>query len=213
MTNSAGIFITFEGGEGAGKTTLIKSMCDELENRGHQVVMTREPGGTPQGEDIRSLVVQGAADRWDAEAETALFLTARRMHVQNLIKPALAEGKIVLCDRFSDSTMVYQGIAKKLGLDYVQQLQKLIVGDMEPNLTLLLDIDPQIGLTRSKSRAGNHETRFETHTLAFHQAIREGFLSLAKTHAERMVVLDASGASEDVFSSGFPHILRMIGER
>lgn len=195
---SRGRFLTFEGGEGAGKSTLIQSVASYLTQQGQGVVCTREPGGTKAAEEIRDLVVTGAANRWDAVSETALFLTARRSHVEELISPALTAGKTVLCDRFADSTLVYQGIAKKLGMDYVQQLSALIVGDVVPDRTFLIDIDPKIGLARAGGRSGN-ETRFETHGIAFHQAIRDGFLSLAKQHPERMLVIDGSQSAEVVF--------------
>lgn len=195
-----GHFITFEGGEGAGKTTLISRVEGFLAEQGHRVIRTREPGGTPGAEDIRRLLVTGAANRWDAVSETALFLTARRHHLQELIEPALAAGNIVLCDRFMDSTLVYQGIAKNLGLSFVRELSHLIVGDITPNQTFLLDIDPQIGLARTAERSGaeQSETRFESHTLDFHHAIREGFLLLAQQSPERIEVLDASQPADAI---------------
>lgn len=214
-TSVAGKFITFEGGEGAGKTTLIRAIYDHLSQHGKQVTITREPGGTPQGEAIRDLVVKGAADRWDAQSETALFLTARRMHVAKLIGPALQDGHIVLCDRFSDSTIVYQGIAGQLGADYVRQLEQLIVGHISPDLTLLLDIDPNIGLARAQQRAGSaaaEETRFESHQLAFHEAIRRGFTDLAKAHPERIVTLSAEQTPAQLMQEALVHVLRCIGE-
>ena len=200
MSNPGGIFITFEGGEGAGKTTLINSVAEYLSAQDKNIVKTREPGGTKAAEDIRNLVVTGAADRWDATSETALFLTARRSHVQQLIKPALLENSIVLCDRFSDSTLVYQGIAKKLGLDYVRQLSELIVGSIVPSLTFVIDIDPEIGLKRTQQRSSD-ETRFEAHSLEFHQMIREGFLTLAQAEPNRMVVIDGSQTENEVFEA------------
>lgn len=194
---SRGRFITFEGGEGGGKTTQIRLLADWLKSSGNEVVQTREPGGTEGAERIRELLVTGASDRWDAVCETALFLTARRQHVEQLIKPALARGAIVLCDRFADSTMVYQGIGKGLGFDYLATLGRLIVGDIQPDLTLLLDIDPKIGLMRAGSRK-SQETRFESHDLAFHQSIRDGFLALAKANSQRIRVIDASQAEAEV---------------
>lgn len=200
-----GIFITFEGGEGAGKTTQIKLLADWLQRKGREVVQTREPGGTEGAERIRDLLVRGAHDRWDPVCETALFLTARRQHVEQLIKPALERGAFVLCDRFADSTMVYQGIGKGLGMDYLSQLSRLIVGDIAPAMTFLLDIDPQIGLQRAEGRSGA-ETRFESHTMAFHQSIRAGFLSLAQGYPERMKIIDASLTVQDIHQ----HIIKYV---
>ena len=196
--SKVGRFISFEGGEGAGKTTLIQSVASYLNEQGHEVICTREPGGTKAAEQIRELLVTGDKDRWDAISETALFLVARRTHVEELIKPALDQGKIVLCDRFLDSTLVYQGIAKGLGIEYVSKLNALIVKNILPELTFLLDIDPSEGLKRVSGRTSN-EDRFEAHGLAFHKQIREGFLELAKQSPERIKMIDASQSAEQVF--------------
>ena len=210
VNSSESVFITFEGGEGAGKTTLIETIATHLSSYEYGIVCTREPGGTTAAEAIRDLVVKGDKDRWDATSETALFLTARHTHVEQLIQPALDEGKIVLCDRFMDSTLVYQGIAKGLGLDYVQQLSSLIVGDIVPDLTFLIDIDPEVGLKRTKGRAGD-ETRFEAHSLAFHQSIREGFLRLAEANPDRMVIIDGGLTEGEVFEATKAHIDNYLG--
>lgn len=187
----AGRFISFEGGEGSGKSTQIKRLAESLEKQGCEVVITREPGGDEQAEEIRKLLVTGAADRWDKMAETLLFLAARVQHSERVIKPALAHGAWVLSDRSLDSTRVYQGIAKEVGVELYDQLHVLTLGDFKPDLTLLLDIDPEIGLKRSLSR-DNTETRFEDMALAFHQSVRAGFLQLATAELERFAIINAS---------------------
>lgn len=194
---AAGCFISFEGGEGSGKSTQIKNLADALKERGISVHVTREPGGEEQAENIRTLLVTGDADRWNCMAETLLFLAARVQHTSRVIKPALESGAWVLSDRSLDSTRVYQGIAKKVGVDTYDQLHALTLGDFRPDLTLLLDIDPQIGLKRSLARA-NTETRFEKMALDFHRCVREGFLQLAAAEPERIKVIDASLPLEEV---------------
>lgn len=186
----SGRFISFEGGEGSGKSTQIKRLADALQRAGHAVHVTREPGGEDQAELIRQLLVTGDKQRWDALAETLLFLAARVQHIERVVRPALAEGRWVLSDRSLDSTRVYQGIAKGVGVERYDALHAITLGDFKPHLTLLLDIEPEIGLKRSLSRA-NTETRFEGMALAFHQSVREGFLSLAVAEPERIAVVDA----------------------
>jgi dTMP kinase len=200
-----GLFITFEGGEGAGKTTQIRLLVDWLKMEGVDVVQTREPGGTEGAERIRELLVTGARDRWDAVCETALFLTARRQHVEQLISPALAHGATVVCDRFADSTMVYQGIGKGLGLEYLSELGRLIVGDIQPDITFLLDIEPTLGLARASGRSGS-ETRFESYDVVFHKSIRDGFLQIAEHSPNRIKVIDASQNVEVIHAQIIAHI-------
>ncbi len=192
-----GLFVSLEGGEGSGKTTQLSLLADFLRAEGNEVLTTREPGGTDGAENIRRLVVQGHVDQWDSISETLLFLAARRDHYRRVIFPAISEKKIVLCDRFIDSTLVYQGIAKGLGVEYVRQLHRLSLGRIEPHITLLFDISPEHGLARARNRAGT-ETRFEALGLDFHQRIRQGFLSLAAETPERIRVIDASGGVEEV---------------
>ncbi len=188
---TGGHFITLEGGEGAGKTTLLTALKARLETSGYEVVLTREPGGTPGAEAIRALLVTGEADRWTALSELCLFFAAREDHLERLIRPALKRGAIVLCDRFSDSTRAYQGQAGGAGRDAVEALDALIVGQTQPDLTLILDIDPAIGLKRAAARRGI-EDRFEGKAFAFHTALRTAYLELAAQFPERCGVLDAS---------------------
>jgi dTMP kinase len=186
-----GIFITLEGGEGAGKSTLMKGLAQRLGVFGDDVVLSREPGGTEGAETIRALLVTGQADRWTPLSELCLFYAARQDHLERLIRPALAAGKTVLCDRFSDSTRAYQGQAGGAGRAAVEALDALIVGDTQPDLTLILDIDPQIGLARAAARRGT-EDRFEGKALAFHTALRSAYLEIAADNPKRCVILDAT---------------------
>jgi dTMP kinase len=188
---ATGIFITLEGGEGAGKSTLIKGLAARLAALGHEVVVTREPGGTEGAESIRSLLVTGDAARWTPLSELCLFYAARDDHLERLIRPALTRGAVVLCDRFADSTRAYQGQAGGTGRAAVEAMDALIVRDTQPDLTLILDIDPAIGLSRAAARRGL-EDRFEGKAMAFHTALREAYLEIAQEFAHRCAVLDAT---------------------
>ena len=205
--NSPGRFITLEGGEGAGKSTQIKVVKDYLVSRGIDVVVTREPGGTAEGQEIRNLLVSGDKDKWSPLSETLLILADRAAHLERVIRPALAEGKYVVCDRFFDSTRAYQGIAGGLGLEVIHNLQQPVLGTTLPDVTLLLDIDPEKGLSRAQERGG--DLRFESKTLAYHQTLRQAFLDFAKQEPERMVVIDADRDIEAVSTD----IITVLGER
>ena len=185
-----GRFITFEGIDGSGKSTQIRRLAETLEQAGHQVVLTREPGGSPGAEDIRKLVLEGAPDRWSAETEILLFTAARRDHLERTILPALAAGKVVLCDRFADSTRMYQGLSRGDLRGIVDQLHALMIG-REPDLTILIDMDPAIGLSRAKSRQTTEE-RFEDFGQGLQEQMRKGFLALAQQYADRFRVIDGA---------------------
>ncbi|MFO1066966.1 MAG: dTMP kinase [Geminicoccaceae bacterium] len=187
---SRGRLVTFEGGEGAGKSTQLPLLAEHLRARGVTVVTTREPGGTAGAEAIRALLVQGGTDRWAVTTELLLLAAARDDHVRRVIRPALDAGSWVLCDRFIDSTRVYQGLAGGLGVDTVDALHRLILGDLQPDLTLLLDVDPASGLERRGE--GGAETRFERKGRAFHEQVREGFRSLAAAEPRRFAVIVGS---------------------
>ena len=202
-----GKFITFEGGEGGGKSTQAARMAGYLRGKGLEVIETREPGGTPQGEDLRDLLVQGDPDRWSALSELLLLTAARVEHVNRLIEPALAEGKWVICDRFADSTLAYQGIAGELGLELVEQLQQLAVGATSPDVTFLLDVRAEAGLQRAEKRGG--AARFEKKGAAFHQTLRDGFLALANENPQRIVLIDG----EDTFDHVWGQIEAELGRR
>ena len=184
-----GRFITLEGGEGAGKSTQIQVVKDYLLTRGNDVVVTREPGGTSEGQEIRNLLVSGDKDKWSPLSETLLILADRAAHLERVIRPALAEGKYVVCDRFLDSTKAYQGVAGGLGLDVIHNLQQPVLSTTLPDVTFLLDIDPEKGLRRAQERGG--ELRFESKTLAYHRTLRNAFLDFAAQEPERIFVIDA----------------------
>jgi dTMP kinase len=193
-------FITLEGGEGAGKSTQLKRLSAAFAAKGIPHITTREPGGSVGAEAIRQLLVTGAVDRWDATTESLLFMTARYDHIHRTIKPALARGEWVLCDRFFDSTYVYQGIAKGVDGAWLKQLYQLLYGNFGPDMTLLLDIPPEEGLKRTTARAGN-ETRFEQMDIGFHERLRAGFLALAKAEPTRIRRIDAAGDADTVHAT------------
>jgi len=193
----AGRFITFEGGEGGGKSTQLKLLAETLRDRGGEVVTTREPGGSPGAEEIRKLLVSGDTDRWDATTEMLLHSAARRDHLVKTVWPALARGAWVLCDRFADSTMAYQGYGHGVPRDVIGHLTRLTLGDFTPNLTLVLDLPEEIGLTRAGGRGGA-EDRYERMGDAFHARLRQGFLAIAAAEPDRCAVIDAGGSVETV---------------
>ena len=176
-----GQFITFEGGEGTGKSTQVGRLVDRLRAAGVDVVRTREPGGSPGGEAIRALVVSGQADRWSARTELLLMFAARSDHLERTIRPGLAAGQWVVCDRFADSSRAYQGAAGGAAADLVEALDRHVVGDDQPDLTLVFDLPAEIGLARALSRAEG-ETRFESKGLAFHESLRAGWMSFARAN-------------------------------
>ncbi|MGH6946365.1 MAG: dTMP kinase [Kiloniellales bacterium] len=186
-----GRFITFEGGEGAGKSTQIALLAASLKNAGLAVATTREPGGSAGAEEIRKLLVFGEPGRWDATTEAMLHFAARRDHVERVIQPALAEGRWVLCDRFADSTVAYQGYAGGLGRSAIEQLYQIALDGFVPDLTLILDLPVALGLERAASRRDS-EDRYERMGAAFHGKLRRGFLEIARAAPERCVVIDAA---------------------
>jgi dTMP kinase len=192
----SGLFISFEGIDGSGKSTQARLLADALKTRGYDVVLTREPGGSPGAEEIRALVLQGDPDRWSAETEILLFTAARRDHLERTIRPALADGKIVICDRFADSTRMYQGLSRGDLRALVDQLHSLMIGQ-EPDLTVLIDMDPGVGLSRALSRQGAEE-RFESFGQDLQEKMRSGFLALAQEFPDRFVVIDGARPLEQV---------------
>jgi dTMP kinase len=184
----SGLFLTFEGIDGSGKSTQARRLAEHLSSLGHDVVLTREPGGSPGAEEIRRLVLEGDPDRWSAETEILLFTAARRDHLERTILPALAEGKVVICDRFADSTRMYQGLSRGDLRALVDQLHQLMIG-REPDLTMLIDMDPDIGLSRAKARQGTEE-RFEDFGPELQHKMRAGFLSLANEFSDRFRIVD-----------------------
>lgn len=192
-----GKFITFEGGEGAGKSTHVARLAERLRAGGHEVAVTREPGGTPGAEEIRALLVTGDAGRWTPLAEALLHYAAREDHLARVVRPALARGDWVICDRFADSTMAYQGYGHGLGPEPIDALYRLVVGDSGPDLTLILDLPVEQGLARIGDRDGD-EHRYESMDHEFHERMRRGFLDIAARAPERCVVIDAGSDIEVV---------------
>jgi dTMP kinase len=201
-----GLFVSFEGIDGSGKSTQARRLHDHLRGSGHAAVLTREPGGSPGAEEIRALVLQGEPDRWSAETELLLFTAARRDHLERVILPALQAGQIVICDRFADSTRMYQG---RGGLRAkVDALHALMIG-VEADLTLLFDMDPEIGHARAKGR-GTAEERFEDFGAAMQVKMRAGFLALAAEFPGRFRVIDAGRAIETVAADVAARVLEHL---
>ena len=193
----SGRFISFEGGEGAGKSTQVKRLAERLTAQGHDVVMTREPGGSPGAESIRDLVLRGDADRWSPVTETLLMYASRRDHIERVIRPSLARGAWVVCDRFADSTRAYQGAAGGTEPGLITALETYVLEDVRPDLTLLFDLAADLGLARAHARAGA-EMRFESKGTAFHERLRDGFLAIAAAEPDRCVVIDAAADMDNV---------------
>ncbi len=191
-----GRFITFEGIDGSGKSTQARLLADHLRAQGRDVVLTREPGGSPGAEEIRKLVLEGSADRWSAETELLLFTAARRDHLERVIAPSVAAGQIVICDRFADSTRMYQGLGRAELRHLVDRLHTLMIG-REPDLTMLIDMDPDTGLSRALSRGGAEE-RFEAFGAQMQRRMRAGFLALAEEFSDRFVVIDGAHEMAEV---------------
>ena len=194
-----GRFVTFEGGEGAGKSTQIKMLAARLESEGMRVVLTREPGGSPGAEIMRHLVLSGMGKLLGAEAETLLFAAARDDHVRNVILPALSQGSWVLCDRFFDSTRAYQGSLGKVAPDVLNAMQRVTIGDLKPDLTLILDVLVEVGLKRAAARRGaGAPDRFEAEDIKFHKGLRDAFHKIADDDPKRCVLIDATAGPDPV---------------
>lgn len=221
----SGRLITLEGGEGAGKSTQVERLASALADWGITIVSTREPGGAPGSELIRRLLVEGDPDRWDPETEALLHYAARREHLRSTVWPALERGDWVVCDRFADSTMAYQGYGHGLGRDWIARLHAVAIGDFQPDLTLILDMPVEEGLRRAGRRtgdasmgtedtgsaegAGGDETRYERMDGGFHERLREGFRAIAQAEPDRCVLIDASGSEQNVAGE----ILRQVSAR
>ena len=196
------MFITFEGSEGSGKTTQQQRLAAHLRNLGRTVITTKEPGGTPLADRIRGILLDSASVI-DPIAEVFLFAASRRQHTTEIIEPALRRGDVVLCDRYADSTLAYQGFGRLIDLDRLRALNAWATNALVPDVTLLFDLPEEVGLTRARSRnasAANDEGRFEAEDLRFHRRVREGYLALATAEPKRFVVIDANGSIDDVFA-------------
>ena len=200
------MFITLEGIEGSGKTTQIGRLVEFLENKGISCVKTRQPGGTLIGENIRSILLDPANSALAPLAELLLYMADRAQHIHELIRPALKKGKTVVCDRYFDATLVYQGFARGLSIELIRQLHQLLFNDVKPDVTLVLELSPQVGLERawqqldSGQRSGD-ESRFEAEALAFHQKVRAGYLELARLEPDRFQIIDAAQSRDEVFAA------------
>ena len=200
------MFITFEGGEGAGKSTAIKRIVEKLTSEGYEIVLTREPGGTPIAEEIRNVILDKKNTAMDPRTEALLYTASRRQHLVEKVIPALKEGKLVLCDRFIDSSLAYQGGAREIGIDNVYNMNLFATEGMLPDLTILFDIKPEEGLARIAANSQREVNRLDVEKLAFHNKVRDSFHELAKKFPERFVIIDASKGPDEVFEESYKAI-------
>jgi dTMP kinase len=199
VAEHSGLFVTFEGGEGAGKSTQIRRLADQLRRRGHDVLVTREPGGSPGAEAVRHVLLSGAAEEFGVRMEAILFAAARNDHVEEVIRPALESGAVVLCDRFIDSSRVYQGVTGNLEWDFIERLQRIAINGVVPDCTLILDLPAEIGLKRARKRgAGNAPDRFEREEIETHEKRREAYLEIAEAEPGRCHVVNAERSEEEI---------------
>ncbi len=208
-----GLFITFEGGEGAGKSTQIKRLAEVLEARGLDVLVTREPGGSPGAEAVRHVLLSGAAEPMGLPMEAILFAAARSDHVEQVIRPAVEQGTIVLCDRFMDSSRVYQGMATGLSKEFLSELEHVTVNGMIPDLSLILDLDPEEGLRRAAARREGPADRYEKEALALHKKRREAFLSIQKKEPKRCKIINAGDEPDLVAKSIMKAVTELVKSR
>ena len=200
------MFITFEGGEGAGKSTAIKRIVEKLTSEGYEIVLTREPGGTPIAEEIRNVILDKKNTAMDPRTEALLYAASRRQHLIEKVIPALKEGKLVLCDRFLDSSLAYQGGARGIGIDTVYNMNLFATEGMLPDLTILFDIKPEEGLARIAANSQREVNRLDVEKLTFHNKVRDSFHELAKKFPERFVIVDASKTPNEVFEDAYKAI-------
>ncbi len=200
------LFVTFEGGEGSGKSTVLKKVDALLREEGYETILSREPGGTPISEEIRNVILDRKNTNMDSRTEALLYAASRRQHLVEKIWPALKEGKIVLCDRFLDSSLAYQGGARGLGIDEILKVNEYATEGTLPDLTILFDIEPEKGLARIAANQGREVNRLDLEKLSFHEGVRATFQSLAKRFPDRYVVIDASQSLENVVSDAYKAI-------
>ncbi len=204
------MFITFEGGEGSGKSTAIKALVKRLETEGHSVVLTREPGGTPISEQIREIILNKKNVEMDGMTEALLYAASRRQHIQEKILPALKEGKIVLCDRYLDSSLAYQGGARGLGIDRVYELNQFATEGLLPDITVFFALDPKIGLARIGANANREVNRLDVEKMEFHQRVYDSFMELARRFPDRYLIIDASKGPEEVANATYEAIQQKL---
>ena len=204
------MFITLEGPEGSGKTTAVEATVKKLQEMGYEIVRTREPGGTPIAEQIRNVILDKANTSMDERTEALLYAASRRQHLVEKVWPALKEGKIVICDRYLDSSLAYQGGARGLGIDEVLNVNLFATENTWPDLTLLFDLKPEVGLARINANADREVNRLDLEKIDFHNKVRESFLALAKRFPERYVIIDASASREEVAKATMEAILSRL---
>lgn len=209
---SKGIFITFEGGEGSGKTSVIQAIQHHLQSEGRQVKVTREPGGVDIAEQIRAVILDTNNTKMDGRTEALLYAAARRQHLVEVIEPALRRGEVLLCDRFLDSSLVYQGVARGLGVGAVWEINRFAIAEFMPQVTFYLDIDPAIGLARIHANANREVNRLDLEAIDFHEKIREGYLQLANTYTDRIQIIDASRPLDEVVADVVARVARVLGD-
>jgi dTMP kinase len=201
-----GIFITIEGGEGAGKSTLIQALAQKAQHEGYEVMITREPGGIPIAEAIRAIILGRENTAMDARTEALLYAAARRQHLAEKVMPALKDGAIVICDRFVDSSLAYQGHARGLGIEAVWEINRFATEGCMPDLTLYLDIDPEVGLTRIGRNDDREINRLDLESLAFHRLVREGYKLIEERFKDRFVTIEASVSPEEIANAAWRHV-------
>ena len=204
------MFITLEGPEGSGKTTAVETAVRKLSEMGYQIIRTREPGGTPISEQIRNVILDKANTAMDGRTEALLYAAARRQHLVEKVWPAIKEGKIVICDRYLDSSLAYQGGARGLGVDNILNINLFATENTWPDLTLLFDLDPQIGLERISRNANREVNRLDLEKIDFHNKVRNTFLELAKRYPDRFIIIDASKSQEEVAIATLDAILSRL---
>lgn len=204
------MFITLEGPEGSGKTSAVKYAVEQLEKMGYQIIQTREPGGTPIAEQIRNVILDKNNKAMDPRTEALLYAASRRQHLVEKVWPSLKEGKIVICDRFLDSSLAYQGGARGLGIDEVLQINLFATENTWPDLTLLFDLDPEIGLARIEANSAREVNRLDLENIKFHHLVRNTFLDLAKRYPNRFVIIDASKSQKEVGEETLKVILNRL---
>lgn len=204
------LFVTFEGGEGSGKSSCLAKVAKDLQNAGYEVVITREPGGTPISEQIRNVILDKANTDMDPMTEALLYAASRRQHLVQKILPALREGKIVLCDRYLDSSLAYQGGARGLGIEKILALNQFAIDGQYPDLTLFFDLEPEVGLERIEENSSREVNRLDLEKLSFHHKVRDSFLKLMGMFPDRYVRIDASKSREEVENSALEQIIKRL---
>ena len=210
MMNTKGYFITLEGGEGSGKSSVIKLIVERLQKEGYQVLQTREPGGVKIAEEIRNIILDKANTSMDGKTEALLYAASRRQHLVEKVIPALDKGMIVISDRYIDSSLVYQGVARGIGIQEVYEMNLFAIDKILPNLTLILDIEPEIGLQRINKNNQREVNRLDLESLSFHHKVRDGYLKLKDLYPERIEIVDASKSLEEVFENCYSLIEKTL---